>query len=459
MRIRAFHTEGFRIAAIFVAIFALSAALFAITTLVIVGEEFQDQIVRFANADIASVKDGYRTEGMPEALEVINQRMAAPGASDFFLLQRGASTRLSGNLAPMPPRTGILNLPYPDDAHGHAILGVGTFIAPGLYLFAGSDLYRARLARQRILRTLVLVFAGALILAVIGGWAVSRGFLRRADDITRTCQAIMAGNLTSRIPLRGTQDELDRLSETINAMLDRIAALMGNLKEISNDIAHDLRTPVTHLRHRLERARHQAQSVEDYNQALEAAIATSDDILALFSALLRIAQIEGGARRAAFTRLDLEQLLTELGEVFSAVAEDREHHLNLCLKGPLWIQGDRELLVQLFSNLIENAIIHTPPGTRITLRLQLENGNAAAAVSDDGPGVPQEEHAKLFQRLYRREASRTKPGHGLGLALAAAIAELHGGQLKIGTDAADGFSIHLRLPLPQDTIPHTNSQH
>jgi signal transduction histidine kinase len=459
VRIRAFHTEGFRIAAIFVAIFALSAAIFAVATLVIVGEEFQDQIVRFANADIASVKDGYRTEGIPEALEVIKQRMTAPGASDFFLLQRGASTRLSGNLAPMPPHTGILNLPYPGGAHGHAILGVGTFLAPGLYLFAGSDVYRARLARQRILRALLLVFAGALVLATIGGWAISRRFLRRADDITRTCRAIMAGNLASRIPLRGTQDELDRLSETINAMLDRIAALMGNLKEVSNDIAHDLRTPVTHLRHRLERAHHQARSVEDYNQALEAAIAATDDILALFSALLRVAQIEGGARRAAFAQLDLEQLLAQLGEVFYAVAEDREHHLTLLLNGPAWIQGDRELLVQLFSNLIENAIIHTPPGTRITLRLQHENGDAVAAISDDGPGVPREEHDKLFQRLYRREASRTRPGHGLGLALAAAIAELHGGQLKIDAGAANGFSIRLRIPLSQAGSMHTNSQH
>jgi len=457
VRIRAFHTEGFRIAAIFVGIFALSAAVFAITTLVIVSEEFQDQIVRFANADIASVKDGYRTEGVPEAIEVINQRMTAPGASDFFLLQRG-TTRQAGNLAPMPPRTGILSLPYPGGEQGRAILGVGAFVAPGLYIFAGSDLDRARLAQQRILRALALVFAGALVLATIGGWAVGRGFLRRADDIARTCRAIMAGNLASRIPLRGTQDELDRLSETINAMLDRITALMGNLKEISNDIAHDLRTPLTHLRHRLERARHQARSVEDYDQALEAAIAASDDLLALFSALLRIAQIEGGARRTAFAQIDLEQLLMQLGEVFRAVAEDRGHHLTLVLNGPARIQGDRELLVQLFSNLIENAIIHTASGTRITISLECKNGHAVATVCDDGSGVPPEEHDKLFQRLYRREASRTRPGYGLGLALAAAIAELHGGQLKIDTNAAHGFSIHLRVPLSQVAITHTNSQ-
>ncbi len=153
------------------------------------------------------------------------------------------------------------------------------------------------------------MFAGALILALLGGMLVSRSFLRRADVIVRTCRTIMAGNLTTRIPLRGTQDELDRLSETINAMLDRIAALMNNVTQVTNDIAHDLRTPVTHLRHRLERARERAVTTEDYDKALEAAIAASDDILALFTALLRIAQIEAGARRAAFAPLELSAFL------------------------------------------------------------------------------------------------------------------------------------------------------
>ena len=447
MRIRALHTEGFRIAAIFVAIFALSAAVLTTITLVIVNEEFQDQIVQFANADIAAVQDGYNTEGEKEAREVIGQRMAAPGASDFFLLERGAATKLAGNLAPMPPRTGILTLPYPGGARGHAILGVGALVAPGLYVFSGSDLYHARLARLRILRTLLWVFAGALVLAVLGGLIVSRSFLRRTEIIVRTCQAIMAGNLASRIPVRGTQDELDRLSETINAMLDRIAALMDNLKQISNDIAHDLRTPVTHLRHRLERARSQAATMEDYNRALEAAIAASDDILALFAALLRIAQIEGGARRAAFAPLDLSSLLCQLGDVFGPVAEDSGHHLRLILGGPAIIRGDRELLTQLFSNLIENAIIHTPAGTRVVVSVACEKGEAIAVVSDDGPGVPPEEHQKLFQRFYRLETSRTRPGYGLGLALVSAIADLHGARLKIGAPAAKGFSVALGIAL------------
>ena len=448
MRIRVFHTEGFRIAAIFVAIFALSAAVLTGLTIVIVNGEFRDQIVQFANADLAAVKDGYRTNGVAEAKEVIGQRMAAPGASDFFLLEQGR-TSLAGNLSPMPPQTGILSLPYPGDKRGHAVLGVGIFLAPDLYVFSGSDLYRARLTQRRILVTLSWVFAGALILALLGGMLVSRSFLRRADVIVRTCRAIMAGNLTTRVPIRGTHDELDRLSETINAMLDRIAALMNNVTQVTNDIAHDLRTPVTHLRHRLERARERAVTTEDYDKALEAAIAASDDILALFAALLRIAQIEAGARRSAFAPLDLPAFLTQLRELFAPVAEDSGHTLEFTLERPIQVSGDRELLTQLFSNLIENAIIHTPRGSRVSVTLKRQGDDAAVRVSDDGPGVPTDEHEKLFQRFYRREASRTRPGFGLGLALASAIADLHGARLEIETVQPRGFAISLFLPMTQ----------
>lgn len=445
MRIRLFHTEGFRIAAIFVAIFAISAAILAIATLAVVDQELRSQIVQFANADIGSVKDGYRTGGEKEAREVVGQRMASPGASDFFLLQRNGLEKLEGNLASMPAWTGVLDLPNPY-ASGRAILGVGAFVAPGLYIFVGSDLRATQMARRRILRTLAWVFAGALALALLGGMIVSRSFLRRTDEIVTTCRAIMAGNLASRIPVRGTEDELDRLSETINAMLDRIAALMDNLKQITSDIAHDLRTPVTHLRHRLERARDQSSKVEDYDQALEAAIATSDDILALFSALLRIAQIEGGARRANFAPLDLASLLARLGDVFGPVAEDARHHLSLPLGEPVTILGDRELLTQAFSNLIENAILHTPDNTIVTVSLTREDSEAVVTISDDGPGVPPNEHPKLFQRFYRLEASRTRPGYGLGLALVAAIAELHGASIALGSQTGRGFSISLRFP-------------
>jgi signal transduction histidine kinase len=280
-------------------------------------------------------------------------------------------------------------------------------------------------------------------MAVLAGMWVSRSVARRMDAISRACRAIMVGDLRTRIPIRGTRDELDRLSETINAMLGRIAALMENLRQVTNDIAHDLRTPVTHLRHRLERARDECTTPAEYDRVLEQAIAASDEILGLFAALLRIAQIEGGARRAGFASLDLGGLLQHLRDVFAAVAEDAGHSLAVSVHDGTTIAGDRELLTQLFSNLIENAIVHTPDGTCITMSLRLENSQAVVTISDDGPGVPGDEHPRLFQRLYRREASRTTPGFGLGLALVAAIAELHGALVTTGASPQGGFAVRV----------------
>ncbi|HWY63333.1 MAG TPA: HAMP domain-containing sensor histidine kinase [Rhizomicrobium sp.] len=447
MRIRFIHTEGFRIAAIFVAIFALAAAALAASVLVIVQREFRDQIVQFANADIAAVKNGYRTEGEAEAREVIEQRMTAEGASDFILLQRDGK-RLAGNLKAMPPRTGIFTVP--GIRRRHRILGVATYIAPGLYIFSGSDLYPARLAREHIVQFLIWIFAGAVLLAVLGGVFVSRNLLRRTDAIARACRAIMNGNMKTRVPVRGTEDELDRLAQTINAMLDRIAALMENVRQVTNDIAHDLRTPVSHLRHRLEHARLQLSAPADYDKALESAIATSDEILALFAALLRIAQIEGGARRAGFALVELTDLLHQLRDMFGPVADDSGHVLTLTLAQPAAIRGDRELLVQLFSNLIENAIVHTPAGTRIEIGLRVDKDFAIVSVSDDGPGVPEEEHEKLFQPLYRREASRSQPGHGLGLALVNAITDLHSGRIVLRKTVQPGLCVEVAFPLGGD---------
>ena len=444
MRIRFFYTEGFRISAIFAAIFMLSAAALTVSVLLIVDDAFQDQVVQFARADIAAVETGYRSDGMREAREIVTQRMSAPGASEFFLLQQNG-VRLDGNLPAMAPRTGILTLPSPRGGM-HAIEGVATFLAPDLYLFSGSDIFQARLVRRLILRTLIWVFAAAMAIAILAGMLVSRGFLSRTDAITRACGAIMAGNWKTRVPVRGTRDELDRLSESINAMLDRISALMENVRQVTNDIAHDLRTPLTHLRHRLETARLHAGTAAENDKALEAAIGAADDILAQFAALLRIAQIEGGARRAAFADVDLVDHLRHLREMFAPVAEDAHDGLALRAGGAAHIRGDRELLVQLFSNLIENAIVHTPPGTRIEIALLTTPDGAMVKISDNGPGVPQEEHAKLFQPLYRRETSRSRPGYGLGLALVSAIAELHNAKVSTGAGDNGGFSIQLLFP-------------
>lgn len=452
MRIRFLYTEAFRLSAIYAGIFALSVLALGSVVFVMTDRAFRDQVVLFSRADIAAMRNGFDAEGVKEAREVLQQIMGKPGESDFFLLQKDGK-KIAGNLPPMPAQSGIV--PLPGSGPGHDILGVGDFLEPGLYVYAGSDLQRVHAAEREILQALAWLFALAMLLAIGGGTLVSRSFLQRSDAMARACRAIMDGDLKARIPVRGAYDELDRLAGTINEMLDRIAALMENLRQVTNDIAHDLRTPVSHLRQRLERAREDSHEAEDYAEALSAAIEKTDEILQLFASLLRIAQIEGGARRADFSPIALGPLLTHVRDMFGAVAEASGHHLELKLQAEAAIRGDRALIIQLLTNLTENAILHTPEGTNISLLLSRTDERALITVSDDGPGVPREEHDKLFQRLYRREASRSRPGYGLGLSLVAAIAELHGADISLRDDSAPGLGVTLSFPVTLPTAQGT----
>ncbi|HTC83622.1 MAG TPA: ATP-binding protein [Rhizomicrobium sp.] len=449
MRIRFLRTESFRLTALYAAVFALSVVILGVFLLVITNQALRDQILAFSSTDIAAIRNGYASQGELEAREVVQQFMAGPANSGFYLLQREGKV-VAGNLPATATRTGTIEFSFSSAGRSHEVLGIGEFLGPGLYVFAGSDMARLRAVQARILGIMLDLFAASILIAVAGGALVSWSFLRRTDAMAKTCQDIMQGDLTLRIPVRGTGDELDRLAEAINEMLARISALMENLSQVSNDIAHDLRTPVTHLRHRLERARADSRTPEDYAQALDAAIAKADEILGLFTALLRISQIEGGDRRAAFAPLELSVLLGQMRELFEPVAEEAGDELQSAVMDKAMVRGDRQLLVQLFSNLIENAIVHTPRGTSITLSLSRAEGRAVARVGDDGPGVPREEHERLFRRLYRREASRPQPGYGLGLSLVAAIAELHGATVRLADGTGPGLTVEVSFPLAAD---------
>jgi len=449
VRIRFLRTESFRLTALYAAVFALSVVILGVFLLVITNQALRDQILAFSSTDIAAIRNGYASQGELEAREVVQQFMAGPANSGFYLLQREGKV-VAGNLPATATRTGTIEFSFSSAGRSHEVLGIGEFLGPGLYVFAGSDMARLRAVQARILGIMLDLFAASILIAVAGGALVSWSFLRRTDAMAKTCQDIMQGDLTLRIPVRGTGDELDRLAEAINEMLARISALMENLSQVSNDIAHDLRTPVTHLRHRLERARADSRTPEDYAQALDAAIAKADEILGLFTALLRISQIEGGDRRAAFAPLELSVLLGQMRELFEPVAEEAGDELQSAVMDKAMVRGDRQLLVQLFSNLIENAIVHTPRGTSITLSLSRAEGRAVARVGDDGPGVPREEHERLFRRLYRREASRPQPGYGLGLSLVAAIAELHGATVRLADGTGPGLTVEVSFPLAAD---------
>ena len=255
----------------------------------------------------------------------------------------------------------------------------------------------------------------------------------------------MAGNLAERIPTRGTGDDFDLLSVSLNEMLDRIHTLMEGLRQVSNDIAHDLRTPLTRLRQRLEIARTRSTTVDEYRQLVDTVIRDTDEILKTFAAMLRVAEIEAGTARARFAPVDLSALLKAIVELYAALAEDQQQSLEGRIDHGLVVRGDRELLTQMFVNLVENALRHTPPGTRIEVTAALVAGRPVCGIADSGPGIPPAERDKVFRRFYRLDASRATAGSGLGLSLVAAIAELHHVKVEL-TDNAPGLRVTLHFP-------------
>jgi signal transduction histidine kinase len=313
------------------------------------------------------------------------------------------------------------------------------------FLLVGQDTDQFTDFQDGIVDIAAWSLGGMFLLVVLGGRAVSASMLRRLNAIGDASGEIVRGNLGRRIALRGSGDEFDHLSANLNAMLDRIQALMENLRQVSNDIAHDLRTPLTRLRHGLEGARDKAQSPAEFRAALETALGETDEILATFGALLRIAQIESGTRRAAFTAVDLSGVVTALAETYAPVAEDRRHAFATRVDPGITVRGDRSLIVQMLANLIENAIRHTPPETAIALDLTMGARGPLIRVRDDGPGVPESERRKVFRRFYRLDASRTTPGNGLGLSLVAAIADLHRIVVAL-EDATPGLRVTLQFP-------------
>ena len=413
----------------------------------IVNDTQTSALVGAIDADISTIKNGFREKGLSEAVEVVQQRLGSgdyagtdsPGG--YILLEDKASGHLAGNVRPLGFRLGLFSFPALRRGRHEskvAVLGRGVYIADGVYLFVGRDTGQIATTRVRILKAFAWIAGVSIVIAALAGIFFSVQFMRRIDAITRTCQSIIAGKFNDRIPMRGSGDELDSLSVAINNMLDRISTLLDNLRQVSSDVAHDLRTPLTHLRNRLEDARQKSVTADDYAAVVAQAIEDTDHLLVIFAALLRISQIESGSRLAAFSPLSLTELLERIYEMYRPVAEDEQHVLLQDIQRGVRIRGDAELLTQLFSNLIENAIRHTPPGTRIRIGLAVAGSAAVALIEDNGPGIPVLEHDKIFRRFYRLTSSRSTPGNGLGLALASAIVNLHNAKIDL-SDARPGL--------------------
>jgi signal transduction histidine kinase len=285
-----------------------------------------------------------------------------------------------------------------------------------------------------------------LVLAVLGSAVISTATLRRVETVSETARAIMGGDLSQRVPLRGAGDEFDGLAKSMNEMLDRIEDLMRTMRQVSNDIAHDLRTPLTRLRQKLELTLRRAHTEEEVQAALTGSIAQLDSILETFSALLRIAQIEASAPATSDSSIDVSKLLKGIVEDFAPAAEDRGQKLVAEVDGEVRVSGDRELLTQMVVNLVDNAIRHSPAGSCISVQAAPIADGLELAVADSGQGIPLEEREKVLQPFYRLEASRTTEGSGLGLSLVAAIAKRHNARLSLA-DNAPGLRVSVLFPL------------
>lgn len=448
------RTASFKLAALYALIFgvsvvALAAVVYVISTAAL-DRETRARIV----ANATELHHEYSAGGLPQMLSAIRERQRGHLVGGLVYTVYGPhGKRLLGALprsrvgAGWSDQTGPPDGDEPPGELEHLAV-YATPLSNGAWLMVADDIGRVRRLGRLIMTTFGSALVLMLTLAVVGGLALSMAFLGRVDVITRTAEAIIGGNIHRRIPLRGTADDLDRLAATLNRMLDRITTLMDSVRQVSSDIAHDLRTPLGRLRQTLDEARDGATTTAEYKAAIDRAVAESDAILETFAALLRIAQIESGSRRAGFRTVDLSALVISMGQTFAPVAEDEGRSLDLRVDPMVRVEGDRELLTQMLANLIENAIRHTGPGARITVALAAAQTDATLTVADNGPGIPAAERQRVLERFYRMERSRTTPGSGLGLSLVAAIAELHVAAIRL-EDNAPGLRIAVQFPTLQ----------
>ncbi len=445
-----FRSTPFRIVSAYTVLFVASVAvLFAFLYWSVTREMtlgLQAAIEEDARPLVASYAEG-RLQRMVEAVR--ERALAAKPGETLILLQNVGGDVIEGNVHPYPPFTGWRQLSLrtigpggPGSEKVHPALALGIRL-DNAFLLVGRSLEQVENTQNLFVRSLAWMIAMTVALALVGGAVLSRGAIRRIEAINQTFQEIVAGHFSRRVPARGTRDELDRLAVNINRMLDRIEQLLGDLQQVTNDIAHDLRTPLGRLRQGLEATRLEGSSVEDYQEAVDHAIAQVDTILETFAALLRIAQIESQARRDRFADVDLSEIAGRIVDAYESVVEDAGQSFSAEIAEGVHVHGDKELLTQLLANLIENATRHSPKGARVALSLT-GGPEPTLTVSDTGPGIPPDMREAVLRRFYRLDESRSTGGSGLGLALVKAIAELHNATLALA-DNAPGLSVSLRF--------------
>ncbi len=461
-----FRTTTFRLSLTYLALFSAAAivAIFYIywNTTVLLSRQLNQTI----DAELKGLAEQYRGGGLDQLVRIVAERSQTPGNS-LYLVADKEGTQLAGNLSAVSPQLwdslGPVEFVYSRPAPGgveRRLAFANVFRLPGGYrLIVGRDIEDRR-ELSRLIRTTMLWGLGVMaIVGIGGGYWVSRRLLARIDNLSATTRTIMEGDLAGRLPVSGSGDELDRLAQSLNLMLARIEQLMAGLREVSDNIAHDLKTPLNRLRNRVEEALREPYDEAANRETLERTIEEADGLIKTFNALLSIARLEAGAGGENREKLDLAALVSDVAELYEPVAEERGIALKAEASTPIVIHGDRQLLGQAITNLIDNALKYGAPtaeggngwAPEVGVRAETHDGVAEIIVTDRGPGVPAAERERVLARFVRLEASRSEPGSGLGLSLVAAVARLHGGSLRL-EDNEPGLRVVLTLPMEGDVL-------
>ncbi len=445
------RSASFRMAAVYAGLFSVSAVVFMLFIWWATSGLLEREVESAIRADAQVLSEHWLEGGLANLVITLRDRLDQDVDEDaLYLLEDAAGNRLAGNVGRWPPAITSTEVWYElpvSRAGTHGLAEMRAFALPGgMRLLIGRDIHGRdilrRLLGQTLLYALILVFA----LSAVGVVVVRNLFHRMVSNVADTTSRIAAGELSQRVHLIGTGDEFDQVAETINDMLDRIARLMDGVRQVSNSIAHDLRTPITRARGLLEEALAADRPPAELRTAIENAVDNLDAITKVFEALLRIAEIEAGSRRSAFAVFDLVPLLVSLGEFYEAFAEEGGAILKVEASGSIEVRGDRALLQQAIANLLDNAIKFSPRGGTVRLAAVAGDGQATITVADDGPGMPPADLLRATERFFRGEAARSTPGSGLGLALVLAVVQLHGGEFQL-EDASPGLAARIGLPV------------
>ncbi len=437
------------------------AVLFALTVIALVGvlyftlvSELDAAIRQHVEEMSDTLKAIDRQQGFDDLAAVVAEEaeLVRDFDSIFLLLGEDGSVR-AGNVQNVRLFNGwgeldrswlpmVADKGNPDDR----FFAIWTPVSKGHLLVGGSD-REIREVRRILLHGLGWALVATLLLAVGSATYLARRAQQKIDVFATTLSKVSRGEISERVPVTASHDDLDHVAAQINATLAHLQKLIENVNQASSDIAHDLKKPIGRLRRRLELALDSADNADAFRAQVEQSLEELDSIVETFEALLRITQLEAGARRARFTSVELGTVLADIADIYEPVAEESGDRLvsTVAIAERAQVTGDRELLAQLFANLIENAIRHSPQGTRIDVGLTHRGEHHVAFVADNGPGIPTDERENVFRRLYRLERERTTPGSGLGLSLVAAIAELHGAAVELN-DNAPGLRVEVSFP-------------